>query len=315
MNSAASLRTVVFVFSALWPIDFIVTAEARGWGAQEASQSASSAEQPEDRHEKTDPEAGSSDIEAEIFLNPEFPISGRMFRTPGEKKIQTRLIVDYVSLTDRVVRVRSLSRVTLDPGFPGGLISEFDYGTGVLVGQSGLILTAQHLIRDRSLLPEESQKVAILTRTSPGYLPVEVVAEDPTRDVAVLRATPRFLPKDRTLDADPAKSTRPVVGSTAFVIGIRADAPPDDFEVGVIEGRFVDASSQLVEIGGDKYESDLYVCVSQRIFLGYSGGAVLDGSGRLVGIVVGAPYKGDQWIGFSFGVSIETLENLIEGNP
>jgi hypothetical protein len=80
----------------------------------------------------------------------------------------------------------------------------------------------------------------------------------------------------------------------------------------VIEGVFIDGSLRLAELyKNDMEERGPWVAISQQIFPGYSGGAILNASGALTGIVVGAPELRGEWRDFSFGVSAQAIERLL----
>ncbi len=222
-------------------------------------------------------------------------------------------IASLVDLTDRIVRVRTLIGIRIDSESPESLVYDYSYGTGVLLPEPGLVATAQHLVRARFDVPEGEQEVAIMTRDSAGYLPVDVVTEDAESDLAILSANRRAVPRSKYFR--PSSGSPPPIGAEAYVLGIRAAAPPEDFEVGVISGRFVKGEERLIEVGGDSYRDRPWLAVSQKILPGYSGGAILDAGGTLVAIVVGAPFHGDEWTGFSFGISVEALVPLLEEFP
>ncbi len=219
-------------------------------------------------------------------------------------------IACLVDLSDRIVRVRTLIAIRIDPKKPESLVYEYSYGTGVLLPDPGLVATVQHLVRARLDIPEGEQEVAIMTRDSAGYLPVDVIAEDAESDLAILSANRRAVPRDKSLQPD-FDALAPI-GADAYVLGIRAAAPPENFEVGVISGRFVEGEKQLVEVGGDSYRDRPWLAVSQKILPGYSGGAILNADGAFVAIIVGAPFHSDQWTDFSFGIGIEALAPLLK---
>jgi S1-C subfamily serine protease len=189
-------------------------------------------------------------------------------------------------------------------------VYEYTYGTGVLVNGEGRIVTAFHLVRDRKRSLAGIEEVAIFLRASRSYVPVDVIAEDPISDIAVLRASPRALPYGKFFSIAKGRPL-PKVGERSYVIGLRADASEDSFEVGIVGGTFIDAGSRLEELArGKKLGPGPWITVSQMILFGYSGGAIIDGSGELIGIVVGAPELKGKWAEFSYGSGVDAVLRL-----
>ncbi|HVT59516.1 MAG TPA: serine protease [Thermoanaerobaculia bacterium] len=199
-------------------------------------------------------------------------------------------------------------RIRLDPKNPEGAVYEYSYGTGVLVGADGTIVTANHVVRDHQRATGR-ETVGILTRGSRHYLPVDIVAQDADSDIALLRASPRLLGHKSFFALGPPRLPKP--GERSYVVGLRAAAAAESFEIGIIGGSFVDATKRLTELaGGRRPGIGPWITVSQITLQGYSGGAVLDAPGNLVGIVVGAPEWKGEWSEFSYGVGIEALLRL-----
>lgn len=212
----------------------------------------------------------------------------------------------------RIVRIRTLVRATLDPKVPTGVVYEYSYGTGAVIGSDGLIATVHHLLRNRQRPIAGGEDVAILTSTSSNYLPVDVLLEDPASDTALLRANPRALRSGKHFDLPPEAAPLPLPGERSYVVGLRAEAPAESFEMGIIRGTFIEARERLAEIAaGRPMGQGPWVTISQMILQGYSGGAILDGSGNLIGLVVGAPEWKGRWVEFSYGVGIEAILNLV----
>ena len=201
-----------------------------------------------------------------------------------------------------VVRTRTL--VGLQLTSKGETILQYEYGSGALI-QDGWILTAFHNLRGWDTLHERDRDVSILTLNSPDYIPVIVEAVDPDKDIALLRANPRALEGQQPLSLATA---RPQLSSRAVALGIRAAAAPEHFEAGAINGFFKEIEQRLQEFGGERVQGGgPWLGISQKILPGYSGGPILDNQGALVGILLGAPFENDQWIEFSYGVSLEAF--------
>jgi S1-C subfamily serine protease len=218
------------------------------------------------------------------------------------------------ALLDGVVRVRTLAGLRL--GEQGEVVATYEYGSGALLA-GGFVLTALHTLRDWDRLEPRDREVSILTRTSSGYFPVEVVATNLRRDIAVLRVNPRALRGARPLAVAPEA---PRAGERAVALGIRAAAAPELFEAGILNGVTLDVRNRMLELGGEAVaRGGPWLGISQKILPGYSGGPILNGTGALVGIILGAPFVDDAWSEFSYGVRLEafctfcTILEILEG--
>jgi S1-C subfamily serine protease len=215
-------------------------------------------------------------------------------------------------IAQRIVRIRSLTKVRIDPKAPQGLVYEYTYGTGELISADGLIATAYHLVRDRQKSILGAEEVAVLVRDAKNYVPVDVIAEDPASDVALLQVNPRALPERKYFSME--RTSLPEPGERSYVVGLRAEAAADELELGIVAGRFLDARKRLEELAGEKkLGPGPWITISQMILMGYSGGAILDSSGHLVGIVGGAPELHGKWVELSYGTGVEAVMRLVEG--
>lgn len=223
-----------------------------------------------------------------------------------------RALVEIHELEQRVVRVRTLKSFRFDSSSRGEVIYDYTYGSGAVLGSQGIIVTAYHLVRDRNKVAEQRREVAVLFAGSERYVPSEVIAEDARADLALLRVNRRALPSGGGFSSH--RASQPRTGDPSYVVGLRAEAAPESFEVGVIAGQFLDPSARLESLyHGDLEGRGPWVGITQRIFPGYSGGPILDASGALQGIVVGAPEVEGEWKEFSFGVSAERIDQLLGG--
>jgi S1-C subfamily serine protease len=144
-----------------------------------------------------------------------------------------------------------------------------------------------------------------------GYVPADVVAEDRDSDVALLRVGPRALKRPRPVQRHGCAAL--ANGAQTYVLGIRADAEPKAFELGVVRGTALDRANRIKELLAEPARrSRTWVAVSQQIQHGYSGGPILDGTGCLVGLIVGAPEMSGRWSEFSYGADAISLAQLLD---
>jgi S1-C subfamily serine protease len=155
-------------------------------------------------------------------------------------------------------------------------------GSGVIYRSNGIILTNEHVVRGNS-----SVEIAFADgRREPGH----VIAADPDTDLALVRVDRSGLP------AANFEASLPPVGALAVVLG-----SPLGFEKSVTAGI---VSGLHRSIPGSARESAALIDLMQTdapISPGNSGGAVVDGRGRVIGISEAyiPPEQGAVAIGFA----------------
>lgn len=161
-------------------------------------------------------------------------------------------------------------------GFP-----EDSLGSGVIVGEDGLIVTNEHVIRD-------ADEIVVRLSDRTEYR-AKIVGADPRTDVALLRIKPsRKLPV-----AVLGNSTRIKVGEWAIAVG-----NPFGLESTVTLG-VISATGRMdlgVDPTGDLIQTDA------SINPGNSGGPLLNMQGEVVGINT-AMVSGGQGIGFAIPIN------------
>jgi Do/DeqQ family serine protease len=168
--------------------------------------------------------------------------------------------------------------------FGGGMPRELvqrSLGSGVIVDPSGLVVTNYHVIADASEV-----KVALADKRE---FAADVVLKDQRSDLAVLRikgATERF----PTLQF--ANSDDLAVGDVVLAIG-------DPFGVGQTVTHGIVSAVARTQVGISDYQ--FFIQTDAAINPGNSGGALVDMSGRLVGInsAIYSRSGGSQGIGFA----------------
>src|SRR4051794_32063237 len=173
---------------------------------------------------------------------------------------------------------------------PVGAASPRGLGAGVIVTQTGTVLTALHVV--------DGATAITLTFADGSTSPAMIASREPDSDIAVLQ--PAQLPTNVT----PATLGNPAtmqIGSEAYVVG-NPFGLYGSLSAGVVSG--LDRSYQSVE-GGPVYEG--LIQVDAAVNPGNSGGPLLDRNGRVVGIVTALvnPTKQDVFIGIGLAVPID----------
>ena len=153
------------------------------------------------------------------------------------------------------------------PPVPGTAGTSVSTGTAFVVAANGLLLTAYHVV-------DGAAAVAVRCPGGKAY-PVSVNAKAPLVDLAVLEAKNVVFPDYLPLALD----TKPVLGARVFTVGFPAPG------VLGLEPKFTEGTiSSLSGLKGDAS----FLQISVPIQPGNSGGALLDESGRALGVVVSA---------------------------
>ncbi|MBZ5739458.1 S1C family serine protease [Nocardioides mangrovi] len=170
-------------------------------------------------------------------------------------------------------------------------------GTGLVIDSSGLVLTNYHVV-------EGSTQVKVTVATTGETYDATVVGHDQTSDIALLQLDGASGLDTVTLDddGDPAVSDAVTAIGNAQGQGylsassgsvVALDQSIDTAAEGTVEGEHLTGLIQM----------DAYVVG------GYSGGALLDDEGEVVGITTAASSGGETE---SFAIPIDTAEQIVE---
>jgi len=158
---------------------------------------------------------------------------------------------------------------------------ERSLGSGVIVDPSGLVVTNYHVIRDASEV-----RVALADKRE---FDAEIVLRDQRSDLAVLRikGVNQHFPVLQFANSDAV-----AVGDVVLAIG-------DPFGVGQTVTHGIVSALARTQVGSSDYQ--YFIQTDAAINPGNSGGALVDMSGRLVGInsAIASSSGGSEGIGFA----------------
>src|ERR1700737_2752411 len=154
-------------------------------------------------------------------------------------------------------------------------------GSGVIVDSSGLVVTNVHVIEGA-----DQVKVSLSDKRE---FEAEIVLKDPRSDLAVLRLKDA---KEKFTTLDFANSDELLVGDIVLAIG-------EPFGVGQTVTHGIVSALARTQVGITDYQ--FFIQTDAAINPGNSGGALVDLSGRLVGIntAIFSRSGGSQGIGFA----------------
>lgn len=180
-------------------------------------------------------------------------------------------------------------------GFSPFSVPSTGVGSGIIVSSGGLILTNYHVV-------EGSTSLTVTLDNGKEYS-AQVVATDPTHDLAVIRASATGLTAATLGD-----SAYIEVGQLAIAIGSPLGTFTDTVTQGIVSGlnRTIDVSN---ETGRGTTTLEGLIQTDAAINPGNSGGPLLNSAGQVVGIIT-ASASGAQGVGFA--IPIDTAKALIQ---
>lgn len=220
---------------------------------------------------------------------------------PGPRPLTTREVSDTVaqalasatppptfsSLVYRVIQPSLVLIQTEAPGENGKV--ENGLGSGVVIDDSGDILTSLHVVANASDIQ--------LTFADGTQSSAQVIAQQPENDIALLHASQ---PPAQLVPAMLGNPNAMRVGDEAFVVG-NPFGLYSSMSAGVISG--FDRSFQPSN-GNQKLQG--LIQIDAAVNPGNSGGPLLNRNGQVIGIVTGIvnPTEQDVFIGIGFAVPI-----------
>ncbi|MEW6303279.1 MAG: DegQ family serine endoprotease [Verrucomicrobiota bacterium] len=161
-------------------------------------------------------------------------------------------------------------------------------GSGVIVSEDGYILTNNHVV-------DGADEVKVALAKSKEEYTAKVIGTDPATDIAVLKIDAKGLPAVTMTDSDNLE-----VGDIVLAIG-------NPFGVGQTVTMGIVSATSRGGFGIVDYEN--FIQTDASINPGNSGGALVDATGRLVGIntAIISRSGGNQGIGFAVPANMARL--------
>ncbi len=161
-------------------------------------------------------------------------------------------------------------------------------GSGVVVRPGGYIATNYHVVLKAR---------QVFVRLADGReMPAEVVASDETTDIALLKVGEELPPL--------AMGREPPLGARVCTVS-------DPFGVGLSVTCGVVSAARRTGMGFNMIED--FIQTDAVLNPGSSGGALVDGSGKLVGLVAAIFTRTeDANIGINFAISVELLNRVVD---
>lgn len=187
--------------------------------------------------------------------------------------------------------VSIVTRQSTVSGFTGQTRTSQAAGTGVIIDESGLILTNKHVV------PEGTSAVQIVMADGKAYEDVEIIGRDPLNDLAILKVKGASGLKAATLaDSDQVRT-----GQKVIAIGNALGQFQNTVTSGIISGigRPIEAGDEngsLSEQLTNLFQTDA------AINSGNSGGPLLNYNGEVIGINTAVAADAEN-IGFAIPIN------------
>jgi Do/DeqQ family serine protease len=164
-------------------------------------------------------------------------------------------------------------------------------GSGVIVSQSGYILTNNHVV-------EDADEIEVILNDS-RHAKAKVIGTDPDSDLAVLK-----------IDLD--KLPTIVLGnSDALQVGDQVLAIGNPFGVGQTVTSGIVSALGRNQLGINTFEN--FIQTDAAINPGNSGGALVDTNGNLLGINTAIYSRSGGSMGIGFAIPVSTAKMVLEG--
>lgn len=167
-------------------------------------------------------------------------------------------------------------------------------GSGVIVSDDGYIVTNYHVVKNADKI-----QVVFFDR---HQATAELIASDPSTDIAVLRVDMKDLPNIKFGDSDSVR-----VGDWVMAVG-----NPFDLASTVTAG-IVSAKGRKIDILGENASTPVesFIQTDAAVNPGNSGGALVNLQGQLIGINTAIATPTGTFAGYSFAVPVNIVKKVV----
>lgn len=230
--------------------------------------------EPKAETEKAPVFSAAEDTKIELSESPSVTVDGKV----GDSDLS---IADVVALVSN-----SVVEITTSETLRNGLVYESGAGSGVIVNESGVIVTNNHVLASGTDIS--------VRLTNGNVYKATVVAADEQTDIAIIKIDP----KEELVAATRGNSDNIVVGEEILAIG-----NPLGVLGGTVTNGIISARERELSIDG---EIMTLLQHNAAISPGNSGGALFNMRGELIGIV-NAKYLSSEAEGLGFAIPMNTV--------
>ncbi len=170
-------------------------------------------------------------------------------------------------------------------GYGGPMIRK-GAGSGVIISRDGYILTNNHVV-------DFADEVTVKTVDDKEYQ-ATIVGRDPSTDLAVIKIDANNLPVLEYADSDKAR-----VGEWVLAVG-----NPFEYLTSTVTAGIISAKGRDLNIIQGSRTIEQFIQTDAAINPGNSGGALVDASGKLLGINTAIASETGSYAGYSFAIPV-----------
>lgn len=173
-------------------------------------------------------------------------------------------------------------------------------GSGVIISKDGYVLTNNHVV-------DFADDIIVKTNDGKEYTGT-IIGRDPSTDLAVVKIEASNLPTLEYADSDKAR-----VGEWVLAVG-----NPFEYLTSTVTAGIISAKGRDLDIIPGTKTIEQFIQTDAAINPGNSGGALVDASGRLLGINTAIASQTGSYAGYSFAIPINlavSIANDIIKNP
>ncbi len=165
-------------------------------------------------------------------------------------------------------------------------------GSGVIISEDGYIVTNNHVI-------EKAEEVYITLNDKRNFK-AELIASDPTTDIALLKIKENGLPFLNMGNSDHIR-----VGEWVLAVG-----NPFNLNSTVTAG-IISAKARNINILSKQFAIESFIQTDAAVNPGNSGGALVNTNGDLIGINTAIASRTGSFIGYSFAVPVNIVKKIV----
>jgi len=178
--------------------------------------------------------------------------------------------------------------------FPGSPRPQSGAGSGVFISSDGYIVTNNHVVS----FADELEVTTYDNRTYKAKL----IGTEPRTDLAVIKIDATNMPTLNYADSDRAQ-----IGEWVLAVGNPFDLT-STVTAGIISAKGRDIN--IIGRGGNGIES--FIQTDAAVNPGNSGGALVDDSGRLLGINTAIATQTGSYAGYSFAIPVNMMRKIVD---
>lgn len=166
-------------------------------------------------------------------------------------------------------------------------------GSGVIIQNNGYIVTNNHVV-------EGADEIEVTLYDNRKF-EAKLVGTDPSTDLAVIKIENNALPAIEFANSDDAK-----VGEWVLAVG-----NPFNLTSTVTAG-IISAKGRNINIIEDAYKIESFIQTDAAVNPGNSGGALVDISGKLLGINTAIASRTGSFAGYSFAIPVSMVTKIVD---